>query len=134
MEKFIRLTSMILLILLGISAMFGGGSFIIDPSGKLIQMPISHLQHTPFTTFLIPGLILFLFNGVSSIIIAVLVIKKNKYSSQLVFLQGAVQAIWIVVQVIILRQAGVLHYICFTVGLILLLEGLYLHNIKPKTK
>ncbi len=134
MNKIIRIFSIILLAFLGISAMFGGGAFIIDPSGSLIQIPLSHLEHSPFRNFLIPGLILFLFNGVSGIFIAVIVFKKYKFYAELVILQGFVQVVWIVVQLIMIRSVSFLHYICFTIGAVLVILGTKLRNDLKRLK
>jgi hypothetical protein len=129
--KILRIAAIILLIFLGISAIFGGGAFIIDPSGELIQMPISLLEHSPFSTFLIPGLILFLFNGVSSIVITILLIRKYGFYTELVILQGIIRDVWIVVQLIMIQSISVLHYIFFTVGALLIISGFIL---RKKTK
>lgn len=128
MYKSIRIIAVILLILLGISAIFGGGAFIIDPSGELIQMPVSLLEHSPFSTFLIPGLILFLLNGVSSIVIAVFVIRVYRYYPELVIFQGIVQDLWIVAQLIMIQSISVLHYVFFTVGSLLIISGAVLRK------
>ena len=43
----------------------GGGSWLLaDTSGRLIGFSVSLLDHTPFRSFLIPGLVLFLALGV----------------------------------------------------------------------
>jgi hypothetical protein len=126
--KILRIAAIILLIFLGISAMFGGGAFIIDPSGELIKMPVSHLEHSPFSNFLIPGLILFLFNGVSSIVIAVLAIRKYPHYTELIILQGIVQDVWIVIQLIMIQSVSFLHYLCFTVGMLLIISGVILRK------
>lgn len=128
MNKTVRIIAVTLLILLGISAIYGGGAFILDPSGKLIGMPVSHLEHSPFDSFLIPGLILFLFNGVSSLVIAVITLKRNNYAPILIMLQGIVQVIWIIVQVAMIRSTSALHYICFTVGVLLIISGYKLYK------
>ena len=124
--KILRIAAIILLIFLGISAIFGGGAFIIDPSGELLQMPISLLEYSPFNSFLVPGLILFLFNGVSSIVIAILVIRKSWFYAEFVILQGIVQDVWIVVQLLMIQSISVLHYIFFTVGSLLIISGVIL--------
>ena len=126
--KILRIAAIILLIFLGISALFGGGAFIIDPSGKLIQMPLSHLEHSPFSNFLIPGLILLLFNGVSSIVIIVLAIRKYRFYPELIILQGIVLDVWIVVQLIMIRSVSFLHYLFFTVGILLIISGIILRK------
>lgn len=66
-----------LLLFLGISAMGGGFCLIISPSGKLLGgLPLSILAHSPFSDFLIPGIILFLILGLSPCLIAVALIKR----------------------------------------------------------
>ncbi len=52
-----------LLTFLSIGALFGGAVLIISPSGKLIGMPLSLLDKSPFSNFLIPGIILFIVIG-----------------------------------------------------------------------
>jgi len=53
----------ILQILLGLGALGGGGTLILAPDGRLMQMPVSLLKDTPFTDYLIPGALLFTFVG-----------------------------------------------------------------------
>lgn len=66
-----------LLLFLGLSALGGGSLLIISPSGKLIGgLPLSILDHSPFSNFLIPGIILFLILGLSPLLLAVALIKK----------------------------------------------------------
>ena len=55
---------------LGLNGLLGGGAFLLAPDGHLLQMPFSHLKNTPFSSFLIPGLLLFLFLGVYPIAVA----------------------------------------------------------------
>jgi hypothetical protein len=55
----------ILIVLLVLGAIGGGGLLILSPSGELIGMPLSLLDHSPFTSFLIPGIVLFTFLGLS---------------------------------------------------------------------
>lgn len=66
-----------LLLFLGLGAIGGGAFLIISPSGKLIGgLPLSVLEHSPFTDFLIPGIILFLILGVAPCLISFALIKK----------------------------------------------------------
>ena len=59
-----------LLLFLGLNAAVAGGMFIIAPDGHLIQMPLSNLKNSPFSDFLVPGFLLFLFVGVYPMVIA----------------------------------------------------------------
>ncbi len=63
---------------LGLSAIGGGGALIISPSGKLIGgMPLSILNNSPFTDFLIPGIILFVVLGLFPSVLIFFLIKKT---------------------------------------------------------
>jgi len=46
-----------------IGSIYGGISLIKDPSGSGLKMPITFLEGTMFTSYLIPGIILFLLLG-----------------------------------------------------------------------
>lgn len=62
---------------LGLSAICGGSALIISPSGKLLGgLPLSILKNSPFTDFLIPGIILLLVLGIAPIFIIAALIKK----------------------------------------------------------
>ena len=66
-----------LLLFLGLGAIGGGAFLIISPSGKLIGgLPLSVLEHSPFTDFLIPGIILFLILGIAPCLISLALIRK----------------------------------------------------------
>lgn len=66
-----------LLLFLGLGATGGGAFLIISPSGKLIGgLPLSILEHSPFSDFLIPGIILFLILGIAPFLISFALIRK----------------------------------------------------------
>ncbi|WP_063565374.1 hypothetical protein [Paenibacillus sp. O199] len=116
--------------LLGIGAMVGGGALIIDPSGNLVHMPDSLLEHSPFGSFLIPGIILLLVLGVMPMIIAILLLRRthweigeklNLYSNQywgwtFSLYTGFALIIWIMVQVYWIQHISVIHLIYFAWG------------------
>lgn len=74
-----RNTLIFLLGFLGLGAIGGGGAMILSPSGKLMGMPLFLLKSSPFTNFLIPGIILFSVLGVIPIILIYALIKKPKW-------------------------------------------------------
>lgn len=69
-----------LLLILGIGALFGGGVLIISPSGNMFQMPLNLLRNSPFSDFLIPGLILFVVLGIWPVWVAISLIYRPKFS------------------------------------------------------
>jgi len=68
-----------LLAFLGVGAAFGGSVLIISPSGKLFGMPLSMLENSPFSSFLIPGIILFLVLGLVPMLLVFSLLKKPDY-------------------------------------------------------
>ena len=73
----IRNILLFLLGFLGVGALFGGGVLIVSPSGKLFGMPLSLLDNSPFTDFLIPGLILFIVLGLIPCLLVVGLLKNQ---------------------------------------------------------
>ncbi len=56
-------------VVLGVSAFAGGASLMLAPDGSLLNLKPGLLQHTPFSNYFIPGLLLFLLNGIFSFVI-----------------------------------------------------------------
>ncbi|TCD01538.1 hypothetical protein [Pedobacter psychroterrae] len=65
-----------LLAFLGLGAIGGGGALIVSPTGKLIGLPLSLLDPSPFNSFLIPGLILFTVLGLAPCLLIIALLKK----------------------------------------------------------
>lgn len=76
--KSARNVLLFLLCFLGLGAIFGGGVLIISPTGELIGMPLSMLRQSPFHSFLIPGILLFLVLGIFPVLLALAFIKNTK--------------------------------------------------------
>jgi len=68
---------MLILGALGLGALFGGAALVISPSGKLLGMPVSLLDNSPFNDFLIPGVILFVILGLIPIALGVGLVRQN---------------------------------------------------------
>jgi peptidoglycan/LPS O-acetylase OafA/YrhL len=104
MHRRLRTISVILLFFLSISAIGGGIMLISDPLGAKSGMPISFLDHSPFTSFVVPGIILLVMNGLLSLIFAILIIRGNKWSAWLMILQGCILLGWLLVQLAIIKE------------------------------
>jgi len=124
--KIVHATAIGLLGFLGITAMVGAVPLILYPQGDLMHMPLSMLQHSPFHSFLIPGIILLLANGILSFIVLSQTMRRRNGYGWWVALQGCVLSGWIVIQVIMLRATSWLHYLYLAVGLGLIAAGLAL--------
>ena len=131
-----KITALVLLFFLGVSALFGGYMLVSDPSGKSLGMPLELLKGTPFIDYLIPGLILFLLIGVSSIIIAFLNIKSTKSFPLFISLQGGILIIWLTVQLILNNDFFFpdLHVPYYVIGALLVGLGWRLNNLENSYK
>lgn len=118
-------------LLLGIGAIFGGSVLIIDPSGALIKMPISLLEYSPFNSFLIPGIILFIILGIIPSIVAFALVTKwqNKAADRLnifkeklwswaysIYISFAL-IIWITLEAFFIKDIVIIHVIYIFLGL-----------------
>lgn len=115
---------------LAIGAIIGGGALIIDPSGNLVKMPNSMLEHSPFGSFLIPGIILMLVLGIMPMIIAISLLRRihwekgeklNLYPNQywgwtFSLYTGFALIIWIMIQVYWIQHVSVIHLVYFAWG------------------
>lgn len=124
MHHIFRIIAIILLLFNAISALFGGWGLISDPSGETLEMPLRFLEHSPFENFLVPGIILFITNGLFSLLFAVMVLLKFMNYSWLVIFQGFILVGWLIIQIIMIRDFyGPLHVHYFSVGLLLIATG-----------
>ena len=108
----------VLHLLLGLGAVASGGMLMAAPDGHLMQMPLSMLEHSPFSDFLIPGAILFTLLGVYPLCVAyglwkrpgwrwpdvINPFKRIHWSWAGSLAAGVIGVIWIVVEVIMLRS------------------------------
>ena len=124
--KISRIISICLLFLTGINALVAGLLFIIDPGGHKMGMSTTYLSHSPFSTFIIPGITLFVVNGLLNIVVAICCINKYKYYPSLIIVQGLLLSGWIIIQVLFVKDFNSLHLIMLLIGAYLFASGLFL--------
>lgn len=132
--KTIRTTAIILLIINGLSGLAGGYGLTADPSGKGVQMPIGLLAGSPFHDFLIPGLVLLIFIGLSSLIVACLTIIRYKYYPLLLIYQGLTVWVWLSVQIAVIKTLDPLQLVYGLIGLGLVLCGVLARRYRSSPK
>ena len=123
MKTWLKFIAAALLLFNGIGAIYGGGNLILHPDGSSIQLTMDWLEHTPFKDYLIPGIVLFIANGIFSFIaLAAMLLKVNNYA-WLVMAEGSILTGWIVIQMLMIQTVYFLHYVMGGVGLVLLVVG-----------
>jgi len=125
----------VLQFLLGFGAFVSGGLLVAATNGSVMQMPLSMLEHSPFSNFLIPGVILFSLLGVYPLAVTYSLWRKPTWrwpevinpfkhmhwSWAASLAAGVILLIWIMVQVLLLQSVASLHILYFVWGLVLLL-------------
>lgn len=121
MKTIIKVICIILLLLNGIGAFYGGLLLIIDPSGSKLGLPLSFLENSPFQNYLIPGVVLLIVNGVFSFVTLGILLFKNAYSHWFIIIQGLLLTGWIVFQIFFLRMFyPPLHATFLIIGIVFL--------------
>jgi hypothetical protein len=121
--RLLEAVAIFLLIVNGLSAIGGGALLMLSPTGRLMGLDVSLLNNSPFQTFFIPGFLLFVFNGISSIAIAVATIRGLRRYPLLIMYQGVTSAVWILAEINMTHTLNFLHYICGGIGIVLFIIG-----------
>lgn len=122
-KTFLNILASVLLLFNGVGALFGGWSLIIHPDGTGLQLSIKWLQHTPFPDYLVPGIILFVGNGLFSVFVFLSTILTLRGYSWLILIQGAILTGWIVIQIALIRTIDFLHILFGSIGIVLFIVG-----------
>lgn len=104
-------------IFVGLGAIGGGLMAILFPSGPA-GMPTDALKNSPFSNYLIPGIILFSVIGMGNIVSALTMHFKSRYQGYISSIFSWALVIWIIVQCIMLRLVAILHVIYLMIGLV----------------
>lgn len=128
--RIIRIISVLLLLFTGINALVAGVLFMLDPSGKKMGMSTAYLSDSVFSTFFIPGCILFLVNGVLAVLTAVLTIAEQKYYPYFIGAQGCLLSGWIIIQVILIHDFNFLHALMLGIAMLLLFSAFFISKNK----
>ncbi|MCP4256004.1 MAG: hypothetical protein GY774_00585 [Planctomycetes bacterium] len=113
----------ILQLFIGLGAVGGGLGLVLEPSGANLGMPLEMLNHSPFSDFLIPGIVLLIVNGLGSIAGSVLSFKLFQYAAEIALALGAFLVAWILIQVYWIHTFHWLHALYLSLGIIELALG-----------
>jgi len=125
MRKSLRIVAITLLIFLGIGGVYGAWMLISDPSGGKFEWSLELLEGTPFNSFLIPGIILLLSNGLFPLYIATAAIMRKTFTHWLITLQGLILIGWLTAELLFNPKFFVpeIYYTCYSLGFLLVIIG-----------
>ncbi|MBS1634348.1 MAG: hypothetical protein JST26_00405 [Bacteroidetes bacterium] len=130
MKILLNILVFLLLLFNATGALYGGWSLMMHPDGSGLGMSLIYLDHTSFSSYFLPGFILFCCNGLLSLAVLGLLLFNKPYYPWFVIAQGAILSGWIIIQVLLLRHVVSLHIIMGTTGLFLVLCGVRLLRIR----
>ena len=107
-----------------IMAVTGGVVLIASPDGALVDTPTSWLSHSPFSSFLWPGLLLLLVVGVGNAIAGWSIVWDGVRANAWAFAGGAALLVWIVAEMVMLRTVNVLQLAFFGIAVVIMTEAL----------
>lgn len=123
--KTARQLSVVILLLLGISALYGGYCMITDPTGNLLGVPFYLLNGTIFSDYSMIGWILLATVGIFSTFVLLLIFFKSSIYSFFVILQGVLVCIFIFVQALLIGETFLVQYIFLLLGIALICLGIF---------
>ena len=121
--KTVRIIVIVALALLSVGAIMGAVLLIQKPTGSPMEIPQSVLQHSGFHSFLIPGILLLVSQGLLPLLVMVIAIFCKRGHGWWIAFQGCVLFGWITIEVILLRTVVWLQYVYGGLGLLLIACG-----------
>lgn len=113
---------------IGMGAVAGALPMILTPLGSEEALSIELLRNTPFTSYLIPGIVLFSINGVGSLVASYFSLKRLKPAGIMGMVFGIALIIWIIVQLYLMGFASWLQPLYFALGTLELLFGVIIYR------
>jgi len=125
MKKLLTCLTAALLFLNWTGAFFGGYHLVTNPDGSSLGLPLSYLAGTPFSDYLIPGIILLAVNGFLGLTAFLFIVFGHSKGPWLVMLQGILLSGWILVQILMIQVFHPFQAIFGSIGLILFASGYF---------
>ncbi len=118
MKKILSIILGIIQLFVAIGAIPAGLSMICTPDGSGLGMSVELLQKAPFHDFLIPGLFLFIFNGIFNLASALLAFFRSRYTGMLGLCLGLILIVWICIQTYLIGLISFMQPMFFFIGLL----------------
>lgn len=123
MKSFLNGCAVLLLLFNGTGAVYGGWQLMTSPDGSGLQMTVDYLRYSPFDSFLIPGIVLFIANGLGSFAVLTAMALRYRRAPLLIVAQGMILCGWIVIQIALVHMTYYLHFVMGATGVLLIACG-----------
>ena len=113
---------------IGLGAVGGGLGLVFEPSGANLRIPLELLENSPFSTYLVPGIVLFTVNGLGTLVGAAASFTRYRYAGETAMALGVFLVAWIILQVYWIAAFHWLHALYLGLGLLEFVLGWSLRN------
>jgi hypothetical protein len=117
--RWTRLTLVITEAFVALSAFAAGAMFMVEPSGRLMGMTAETLARSPFGSYLVPGIVLFVVVGGTLATAAWAEMRRWPRAGWLSVVAGVVLAGWIAVQVAMIGLGHPMQPSLLVVGVVI---------------
>lgn len=115
-------------VFIGLGAVGGGLGLVMEPSGANLGIPLEMLEKSPFSTYLVPGIVLLVVNGLGSLVGAAATFTQHRHAGETAMALGVFLVAWIILQVYWFAGVHWLHALYFGLGLLELVLGRWLRT------
>jgi hypothetical protein len=116
-------------VFIGLGAVAGGLGLVLKPGGENFGMSIEALKNSPFSTYLVPGIVLLVVNGLGSLVGAAASFARYRRAGDTAMVLGVFLVAWIILQVYWLAAFHWLHALYLGLGLLELVLGWLLRAV-----
>jgi hypothetical protein len=117
-------------VFIGFTAIAGGYQLVSHPGGTT-AMPIEWLHASPFTTFLIPGIVLLVLIGAANVLSLVVTIIGGRHRGSIAVVGGAILIGYMTAEVWWIGWQNALQPLYLALGVVLLISGLAMKRLLP---
>ena len=113
---------------IGVTAIAGGFRLVSNPNGTL-DIPIEWLNNSPFTSYLIPGLVLLVVIGFGNVLATIVSFLKMRCAGGIAIILGTFLILFMTIEVWFVGLRNFLQPLYFILGAIVLVLGLKLFKL-----
>lgn len=117
---------------IGLGAVGGGLALALEPSGANLRIPVELLKNSPFLTYLVPGIVLFIVNGLGNLAGSAATVARYRYAGETAMVLGSFLVAWIILQVYWIASFHWLHALYLGLGFLEFVLGWALRKARRR--
>lgn len=126
--RLIKLSLIISVFFTACSVMVLGTDFTLSPSGTIFGLHPFILQNSPFSNFLLPGIISLLIVGGSSLFTLLLLLENNNYALPAALVTGIITICWACFIALATSQISWINIVYWVLGFKITVVSLYIQK------